>query len=151
METLAPPVFTRWATTRQGGASMSDGSREIVVIGGTGKTGRRVVEGLRERGRPVPAASPGGDPRFDWGERSTWAPALEGAGAAYVTYHPDLAMPGAPAAIGELSRLAVELGVGRLVLLSGRGEEEAQRSEEALRAAASGIEWSIVRCSWFNQ
>jgi uncharacterized protein YbjT (DUF2867 family) len=130
---------------------MADETREIVVIGGTGKTGRRVVEGLRERGRPVRAASPGGDPRFDWGDRSTWAPAIEGTGAAYFTYYPDLAVPGAPAAVGELSRLAVELGVPRLVLLSGRGEEEAQRSEEVLQAAAAGIEWTIVRCSWFNQ
>jgi uncharacterized protein YbjT (DUF2867 family) len=79
------------------------------------------------------------------------APAIEGTGAAYFTYYPDLAVPGAPAAVGELSRLAVELGVPRLVLLSGRGEEEAQRSEEVLQAAAAGIEWTIVRCSWFNQ
>jgi uncharacterized protein YbjT (DUF2867 family) len=130
---------------------MADETRDILVIGGTGKTGRRVVEGLRERGRRARAASPRGDQRFDWGDRATWAPALEGAGAVYITYYPDLAVPGAAAAVGELSRLAVELGVPRLVLLSGRGEEEAQSSEEALQAAAAGIEWTIVRCSWFNQ
>jgi uncharacterized protein YbjT (DUF2867 family) len=35
------------------------------------------------------------------------------------------------------------------VLLSGRGEEEAERAEQALQA--SGAEWTIVRCSWFMQ
>ena len=35
------------------------------------------------------------------------------------------------------------------MLLSGRGEEEAQRAEAELRA--SGADWTIVRCSWFSQ
>ena len=35
------------------------------------------------------------------------------------------------------------------MLLSGRGEEEAQRAEQALQA--SGADWTIVRCSWFCQ
>ncbi|HSJ73495.1 MAG TPA: hypothetical protein VK904_04190 [Miltoncostaeaceae bacterium] len=130
---------------------MSDDTREILVLGGTGKTGRRVVEGLLARGLPVRVGSTGGDPRFDWGDRATWAPVMEGTRAVYISYYPDLAVPGAPAAVGELSRLAVDLGVRRLVLLSGRGEEQAERSEEVMRAAAAGIEWTVVRCSWFNQ
>ena len=130
---------------------MSDDTREILVLGGTGKTGRRVVEGLRARGVPVRVGSTGGDPRFDWEDRATWAPALSGTRAVYISYYPDLAVPGAPAAVGELSRLAVDLGVRRLVLVSGRGEEEAQRSEQVMQAAAAGIEWTVVRCSFFNQ
>ncbi len=130
---------------------MSDDTREILVLGGTGKTGRRVVEGLRAQGVPVRVGSTGGDPRFDWTDRATWAPAIAGMRAVYISYYPDLAVPGAPAAVGELSRLAVNLGVRRLVLLSGRGEEEAQRSEEVMQAAAAGIEWTVVRCSFFNQ
>jgi uncharacterized protein YbjT (DUF2867 family) len=130
---------------------MSDDTREILVLGGTGKTGRRVVEGLRARGVPVRVGSTGGDPRFDWEDRATWAPALSGTRAVYISYYPDLAVPGAPAAVGELSRLAVDLGVRRLVLVSGRGEEEAQRSEQVVQAAAAGIEWTVVRCSFFNQ
>jgi uncharacterized protein YbjT (DUF2867 family) len=130
---------------------VSDDTREILVLGGTGKTGRRVVEGLRAQGVPVRVGSTGGDPRFDWTDRATWAPALAGTRAVYISYYPDLAMPGAPAAVGQLSRLAVDLGVRRLVLVSGRGEEEAQRSEEVMQEAATGIEWTVVRCSFFNQ
>jgi uncharacterized protein YbjT (DUF2867 family) len=66
-----------------------------------------------------------------------------------VTYFPDLAVPGAPEAVGELARLAAELGVRHLVLLSGRGETEAQRSEEIVKEA--GIDWTILRSSWFDQ
>ena len=35
------------------------------------------------------------------------------------------------------------------MLLSGRGEPEAQRSEDVLKA--SGADWTILRCSWFAQ
>ena len=37
----------------------------------------------------------------------------------------------------------------RLVLLSGRGEPEAQRCEQIVRD--SGLEWTLVRASWFAQ
>ena len=120
-----------------------------LVIGGTGKTGRRVAERLVARGLPVRIGSRTGQPRFDWEDQSTWAPALRGASAAYVSYYPDLAVPGAPEAIGALAAVAIETGVRRLVLLSGRGEEEAQRAERVLQA--SGADWTIIRCSWFNQ
>lgn len=66
-----------------------------------------------------------------------------------MTYQPDLAVPGAADAVGSFADLAVESGVRRLVLLSGRGEEEARRGERALREV--GAEWTIVRCSFFNQ
>ena len=129
---------------------MSDRTRQpTLVLGGTGKTGRRVVQRLRARGLPVRVGSRSGAPPFDWEDRATWAPALEGTGAAYVSYFPDLAVPGAPAAVGALAELAVASGVPRLVLLSGRGEEEAQRAEQAVQAA--GAEWTIVRASWFSQ
>jgi uncharacterized protein YbjT (DUF2867 family) len=120
-----------------------------LVLGASGKTGRRVVERLRSRGLPFRAGSRHGEPPFDWDDRTTWAPALSGATSAYVSFYPDLAVPGAAATIGALARLAVEQGVQRLVLLSGRGEEEAERAERALQDA--GAEWRIVRCSWFNQ
>jgi len=128
---------------------MPDHPQDILVLGATGKTGRRVVERLQTRGTPARAASRSALPPFDWQDRDTWAPALQGAGAVYVTYFPDLAVPGAPEAVGELARLAADAGVQRLVLLSGRGEEEAQRSEEAVKAA--GVDWTILRSSWFDQ
>jgi uncharacterized protein YbjT (DUF2867 family) len=128
---------------------MSDHIDTTLVLGGTGKTGRRVVERLRVRGLAVRVGSRAGEPPFDWEDRATWAPALRGVTAAYVSYFPDLAVPGAPAAVGAFAEVAAELGVRRLVLLSGRGEEEAQRAEGVLQAAAA--EWTIVRASWFSQ
>ena len=128
-----------------------------LVVGGMGKTGRRVVERLREREVPVKVGSRSGEVAFDWEDRATWAPALRDANSAYVTYYPDLAVPGAANAIGSFAALAVESGVRRLVLLTGRGEEEAQRAEQALEEACAetdaelGAEWTVVRASWFDQ
>jgi uncharacterized protein YbjT (DUF2867 family) len=121
----------------------------ILVLGATGKTGRRVVERLQARGVEVRAGSRSSQPPFHWEDASTWAPALEGVSAVYVSYFPDLAVPGAPEAVGALAEQAQRGGVQRVVLLSGRGEEEAQRSERVV--AAAGIDWTVVRCSWFNQ
>jgi uncharacterized protein YbjT (DUF2867 family) len=128
---------------------MTNHTKPTLVVGGTGKTGRRVAERLEERGIPTRIGSRSADPPFDWEDRDTWAGALEGAGAAYVSYYPDIAMPGAVEAITAFAESALEQGVRRLVLLSGRGEEEAQRAERAVRE--SGADWTIVRCSWFNQ
>jgi uncharacterized protein YbjT (DUF2867 family) len=126
-----------------------DSHRPVLVIGSTGKTGRRVVERLETAGVPVRAGSRSAELPFDWEDRGTWAPAVEGVRAIYVTYHPDLAVPGSGDDVEELARIALAAGVGRIVLLSGRGEEEAQRAEERLQA--SGADWTIVRCSWFSQ
>jgi uncharacterized protein YbjT (DUF2867 family) len=120
-----------------------------LVIGGTGKTGRRIAQRLQQQGAPVRVGSRSGQPPFDWDDRATWEPALHGAASAYVSYYPDVAVPGAPEAVGSLAECAVASGTRRLVLLSGRGEAEAQRAEQAVQA--SGAEWTIVRCSWFMQ
>ncbi len=127
----------------------TDAHKPTLVVGARGKTGRRVVERLGARGLPVREGSRRGEPPFDWDDRATWAPALRGTTAAYLSYYPDLAVPGAAAAIGDFTQVALEQGVRRLVLLSGRGEEEAQRAERALQDA--GADWTIVRCSWFSQ
>jgi uncharacterized protein YbjT (DUF2867 family) len=121
----------------------------ILVLGGTGKTGRRVAERLRARGANVRLGSRTASPPFHWGDPATWPAALADVRGAYVSYYPDLAAPGAPEAVGALARMAVEAGVERLVLLSGRGEEEAQRSEEVVLEAMP--EATILRCSWFAQ
>jgi len=124
-----------------------------LVLGGTGKTGRRVAERLAERGLLVRIGSRSGEPPFDWDKPDTWATALDGVSAAYVSYYPDLAIPGAPEAVRAFAELAARNGVRRLVLLSGRGEEEAQSAEQALREVGdeAGVEWTIVRCAWFMQ
>ncbi len=120
-----------------------------LVLGATGKTGRRVAERLMKRGHPIRLGFRSGKPPFDWENPATWAPALRGVQSVYVTYYPDLAVPGAAATVAEFAALAVENGARRLVLLSGRGEEGALRGEEAVRA--SGADWTILRSTWFNQ
>jgi uncharacterized protein YbjT (DUF2867 family) len=89
------------------------------------------------------------EPRFDWENRETWRPALQGVKAAYVAYQPDLAAPGALETVDAFFREAVGSGVEKLVLLSGRGEVEAEQAEQALRA--TGADWTILRASWFCQ
>jgi uncharacterized protein YbjT (DUF2867 family) len=120
----------------------------VLVLGGTGKTGRRVVERLRAREIPVRVGSRSGEPPFDWDDPSTWAPVLEGAGSAYVSHYLD-AIPGAADTVGAFADLAVSSGVRRLVHLSGRGEAEAVRVEEAVRD--SGAELTVLRATWFAQ
>ena len=120
-----------------------------LVLGGTGKTGRRVADRLKAHGVRTRIASRSGTPSFDWNDRSTWDAALDGVAAAYITYAPDLAIPGATDTIRAFVEQAVQQGVQRLVLLSGRGEEEAQLCERIVQAA--GVEWTVVRASWFNQ
>ena len=109
-------------------------SEVILILGGSGKTGRRVAERLLAKGRDVRLASRSTVPAFDWTDPSGWGAALDGVDAAYVSYQPDLAVPGAVEAIGTLSRLALKKGVRHLVLLSGRGEDEALAAEEAAEA-----------------
>jgi len=124
-------------------------SETILILGGSGKTGRRVAERLMAKGKQVRLASRSTSPAFDWTDPSGWAPALEGVDAAYVSYQPDLAVPGAVDAIRQLSKLAVEKGLKHLVLVSGRGEDEALAAEKVLKA--SGAPYTIIRASWFFQ
>src|SRR6516225_423054 len=120
-----------------------------LVLAGTGKTGRRVADRLAAHGWPVRIGSRSERPAFDWERPATWAPVLEGVSRAYVSYVPDLAFPGAAEAVTDFADLAVSAGVERLVLLSGRGEESAERAERAVQE--SGAHWTIVRSSWFMQ
>ena len=122
--------------------------KPTLVLGGTGKTGRRVAERLAALGIPTRVGSRSGEPPFDWEDRSTWAPVLEGVGSAYVSHHLD-AVPGAAQTVGSFADLAVKSGVPRLVLMSGRGEEEADRVEQAARD--SGAELTVLRSTWFAQ
>ncbi|MEM7611551.1 MAG: NAD(P)H-binding protein [Pseudomonadota bacterium] len=120
-----------------------------LVLGGSGKTGRRVVQRLKSRGIPVRAGSRSSNPSFDWNKPQGWDAVLDGVTSVYLSYSPDLAIPGATDAIQQFVDMAVEHGVSRLVLLSGRGEEEAQACERIVQA--TDIEWTIVRSSWFMQ
>lgn len=127
--------------------SSSKGS--ILVLGATGKTGRRIVARLEARKVPVRLGSRSASPPFDWNNPTGWDACLEGVEAAYINYAPDLAVPGATDAIQAFVDRAERHGVQRLVLLSGRGEEEAQACERIVQAG--GPDWTVVRASWFHQ
>jgi len=129
--------------------SQSNDSGLTLVIGGTGKTGRRITDALRAKGTTVRIGSRSAVPAFDWDKEAGWDACLDGVASIYITYTPDLAMPGARDAISALVRRAKLQGVKRLVLLSGRGEKEAQACEQIVQE--SGLEWTVVRASWFNQ
>ena len=121
----------------------------ILIIGKNGKTGRRVNERLQALGYATRPVSRSSNPSFDWDNPATWRSAMEGTNTAYITYQPDLAVPRAEATIKAFVQFAAEIGLKHIVMLSGRGEEGAERAEEILKA--SGISWNIVRSSWFCQ
>ena len=120
-----------------------------LILGGTGTTGRRVADRLIAHGVPIRLGSRSATPPFDWEDETTWAPALRNVTAAYLVYYPDLVVPGAIDTVRRFVELAVSSGAHRLVLLSGRGEEQAQRAEQAL--IESGADWTIVRSAFFAQ
>lgn len=119
----------------------------IFIAGGTGKTGSRVAARLEQRDITVRAGSRGTG--FDWADPAGWAPAIGDADTAYVTYAPDLAVPSAVTDIARFTRIAVDRGVRRFVLLSGRGEPEAADAERELFAAAPSA--TVLRASWMVQ
>jgi len=130
-------------------SNMQKPAGTTLVLGGTGKTGRRVAERLKARGIDTRIASRSVHPAFDWNDSNNWNQILKGVTSVYISYAPDLAIPGATDAIRHFVELAVTLGVQRLVLLSGRGEQEAQECERIVQA--TDVQWTIVRASWFMQ
>ena len=136
--TISPPALNENST-----------AAPFLVIGGNGKTGRRVVDRLKSLGHEVRGASRSSSPSFDWNDDSNWNEVLQGAKALYITYHPDLSVAGASDHIRALLAVAESQAVERIVLLSGRGEEEAELCERL--ALNSSIPATVVRCGWFNQ
>ncbi|MFI5622772.1 NmrA family transcriptional regulator [Nocardioides sp. NPDC051685] len=120
-----------------------------LITGATGKTGLRVAHRLQALDRDVRAVTRHSTPRFDWHDQTTWSEAVDGCASAYLTFQPDLGLPGADEIIGAFAAQAVAAGCSRLVLLSGRGEDGAQRAEQAM--TASGAEWTILRSAFFLQ
>jgi len=123
--------------------------QNILVLGGTGKTGKRIVNLLNKLGHNVRIGSRGENPAFDWHNPEGWSAVVEGIDTIYITYQPDLAVPGALEAIEQLVNLAKKNHIKKLVLLSGKGEREAQLCEQVV--IHSGLDYTIIRASWFNQ
>ena len=122
---------------------------KILIVGGTGKTGRRIVDKLAQRGIPTRVTSRNGIPSFDWNEPAAWDAQLAGIESVYLAYPPDLAVPRAATDVGAFATRAAACGVKHVVLLSGRGEEEVLPSEAAVQEC--GTTWTILRGAWFAQ
>ncbi len=122
---------------------------KILVIGGTGKTGSRVAKNLSQLGNEVRIAGRKTTPAFDWENPDTYDAVLKDMDRAYIVYYPDLAMPGSKDAIRILTDKALKAGLDKVVLLSGKGEKEAEDCEQIVME--SGLNYTIVRASWFNQ
>jgi uncharacterized protein YbjT (DUF2867 family) len=138
-------IDSLWESSNNGRMNKTD----ILITGVTGKTGSRIQERLAARGITARTASRQSTVPFDWYDASTWTEALEGIRTAYLAFYPDLAVDGAPAIIQQFTDLAVARGVKKLVLLSGRGEANAQRCEDIV--LRSGLEATVLRASWFAQ
>lgn len=121
----------------------------ILIIGKTAKTGLRVDQRLQALGYATRGVSRSSSPAFDWEDKTSWRAVLEGTESAYVTFYPDLAVAAAENTIREFVALAEDVGLQHLVLLSGRGEQGAERAESVLMN--SGLDWNVVRANWFMQ
>ena len=120
-----------------------------LILASKGKTGSRVIERFSSQGLAFKEGSRNSETPFDWYNSKTWELALKGVSSVYVVFYPDLAVSGAASIIKEFTLVAKSMSVEHLVLLSGRGEEEAQICERIVME--SGIDWTIVRSSWFSQ
>jgi uncharacterized protein YbjT (DUF2867 family) len=121
----------------------------ILVLGATGKTGSRVAARLQQLEIPVRAGHRRAAIPFDWQNSTTWHTALQGVKKLYLSFQPDLAVPGAIDTLEHFCQQAVNRGVQKIVLLSGRGEDEARQAEDVVKN--SGADWTVLRASWFMQ
>jgi uncharacterized protein YbjT (DUF2867 family) len=124
-------------------------SNKILVLGSTGKTGKRVFNKLQQLNADAIPASRNSAIPFDWYDQSTWEKALNGINKVYITFQPDLAIPQSLEIIKAFVTTAKNAGIKKLVLLSGRGELEAQACEDVV--IASGLDYTIVRSAFFMQ
>ncbi|WP_406844201.1 NmrA family transcriptional regulator [Flavobacterium soyae] len=124
--------------------------KKILVLGSNGKTGRRVAARLENNPEvEISLGSRNEKIPFDWEKPETWENVVNGIDTVYITFQPDLAVPFAADAIENFTNLATKSGVQKIVLLSGRGEQEAQVCEEIVKKNAKN--WTIIRASWFSQ
>ncbi len=123
---------------------------KFLILGGNGKTGRRVAQRLINLGyNDIRIGSRSETPSFDWENPETWADVIKDVEVVYITFQPDLAIPSAVKTIQQFTALAANNGITKMVLLSGRGEKEAEACEQVVMNTAKN--WTIVRASWFNQ
>jgi uncharacterized protein YbjT (DUF2867 family) len=132
---------------------MTDGA--VLVTGATGKTGRLVVEALAERGLDARAGSrrpAEGEARFDFLDRSTWAPALDGVEGVFLVRPP--ALSDVRSTLNPFVDAARARGAKLIVFLSVAGADEASfiphaRVEAHLRADRE--DYTFLRAGFFAQ
>ncbi|UUZ79345.1 hypothetical protein LJK88_29780 [Paenibacillus sp. P26] len=127
----------------------SSGRRPIVIVGGTGKTGRRLAQRLAGRGLAVRIGSRSGNPPFDWENRATWAPLLQNAGAVYVTYAPTSLYRGRRKRSARSPVWLWSKGCGGWCCCPAVGRKEPCSASRL--CAIRGADWTILRASWFCQ
>ncbi|MFA7587842.1 MAG: ergot alkaloid biosynthesis protein [Sphingomonadales bacterium] len=130
----------------------------ILVTGGTGKTGGRLVQRLIEEGHKVRVASRSGSApqgaeglAFDWNSGVNDAAAIEGIDGVYLVAPVGVADVHTP--MTRLVDAALERGVKRFVLLSASSVEEGGPAMGSVHAYLKdkAPEWAVLRPSWFMQ
>jgi ergot alkaloid biosynthesis protein len=130
-------------------------TERILITGGTGKNGRRIVEKLRQRGiepRIASRSAIGADSvYFDWMDAETYESAAAGVRAVFL-----VAPTGVHDLLGAMQPFlehAIQVGVKRFVLLSASSLEE----NGPMMGAVHGFlkrhapHWNVLRPTWFMQ
>ena len=126
-----------------------DRKKSVLIIGGTGKTGRRLFDRLTALGHNIRVASRSAAQTFLWEDQTTWESALDGIDAVYVAHH-DITDSDAGEQISRFSQLALSRGVRRQIYLSGRAADGFLTGVEDCMKA-SDADWTILRPAWFMQ
>jgi uncharacterized protein YbjT (DUF2867 family) len=130
----------------------------VLVLGATGKSGRRLVPRLAARAVTIRAASRrpvDGRVLFDWDRPETYRAALTGTDAVYLVTADGV--EDTTDQVGPFLDTAVHAGVRRVVVLSSLLVEfpntppDSGRHRLEQQVRDSGIEWTILRPSFFDQ
>ena len=116
-----------------------------LVLGGTGKTGRRVALRLAARGVPTRVVSRSGEPPFDWENEATWAPALRDVESVYVSCSQTSQSRVRWRRFARSPSWPWRVESGGSCFYPAAARRVAQAVQEGRRW------WTIVRCSWFMQ
>ena len=130
--------------------SLNKANKFTLVLGGTGKTGRRICARLESHGCTGPRGFH--DRRYPRSIGTTqpvgtlvWRPSRRSTSAIHRIWQ----FLVQPMQFRNWSIEQKHRTWNGWFLLSGRGEAEAQACERIVQA--SGLDWTIVRASWFNQ
>lgn len=124
----------------------------FLILGGTGKVGRRLTHSLTRAGHDPRPASRNSATRFDWWDYSSWPAVLADAEGVFIV-GPGSAADWSPR-LTDLLEAARSSGARRAVLLSARGVEflpdgAVAMAERALRDGP--LPWTILRPTHFAQ